>query len=111
LINVLLQINISNKAQKSGCEPEELKMLLMEDSTLEGLMVRGLMGIASLEDDPERVRDQFRLLRRLKEKHQSFNSTSICLDELSMGMSHDMEVAIEEGATMVRVGSALFGER
>ncbi len=111
VINVLIQINISKESQKSGCEPDELKRLLLEAKMLDGLSVCGLMGIASLEQDPEKVREQFRLLRALKEEHQPFTTTNISLHELSMGMSHDMEVAIEEGATMVRVGSALFGER
>lgn len=111
VIKVLLQVNISHEAQKSGCDPHELENLLLEAQKLEGLIVCGLMGMASFEEDPERVRDQFKLLNSLKKKYQSYNSEHISLDELSMGMSHDMEVAIEEGATMVRVGSALFGDR
>ncbi|HAC16599.1 MAG TPA: YggS family pyridoxal phosphate-dependent enzyme, partial [Bacteroidetes bacterium] len=73
--------------------------------------VRGLMGMGSLEGDLEVVRPQFRLLRELRDEYQSLNEGSLQLEELSMGMSHDLEVAIEEGATMVRVGTAIFGDR
>lgn len=111
LIKVLIQINISNEEQKSGCEPQELEQLLLEAKTLDGLEVCGLMGMASFEDDPEQVRAQFRLLRSLKEHYQGLHADPEGLQELSMGMSHDLEVAVEEGATMVRIGSALFGSR
>lgn len=108
-INVLIQVNISDEDQKSGCDPSELKQLLLEARSLTNVRVSGLMGMASLVDDPEEVRPQFALLRKLKDEYREFNEGSLQLDHLSMGMSHDLEVAIEEGATIVRVGSAIFG--
>jgi len=111
LINTLIQVNISDESQKSGCEPEELKDLLLASRGFKHLKVRGLMGMASLEADLEVVRPQFRLLRELRDAHSSINDGAVELKELSMGMSHDMEVAIEEGSTMIRVGTAIFGSR
>lgn len=110
-INTLIQINISDEDQKSGCQPEDLKELLEYAQGLEHTKVRGLMGIATLVDDPEEVRSEFRMLRELRDEHQTYNCENIQLEHLSMGMTNDMEVAIEEGATMVRVGRAIFGER
>lgn len=110
-IKTLIQVNISDESQKSGCEPSELRELLAYAAELKWVEIRGLMGIASLEANPETVRPQFRLLRELRDQHRSSESANIRLDELSMGMTHDFEVAIEEGATMVRVGSAIFGKR
>lgn len=110
-INTLIQINISDEDQKSGCQPEDLKELLEYAQGLEHTRVRGLMGIATLADDPEDVRSEFRMLRELRDEHQQYNCENIQLEHLSMGMTNDMEVAIEEGATMVRVGRAIFGER
>jgi len=73
--------------------------------------LRGLMGMASFVDDSEIVRPQFRLLRNLRDEYRSMNDGSLQLEHLSMGMTNDLEVAIEEGATMVRIGTAIFGER
>lgn len=111
IINVLIQVNISDEEQKSGCEPEELETILTHASTLPGLIVQGLMGMASLVDDPETVRPQFAMLRSLRDKHRHLESGNVSMRELSMGMSHDLEAAIKEGATMVRVGTAIFGAR
>lgn len=111
VINTLIQVNISDESQKSGCEPDELKELLMSARGFQHLKVCGLMGMASLEADLEVVRPQFRLLRELRDEYASINDGAVELKELSMGMSHDMEVAIEEGATMIRVGTAIFGNR
>lgn len=110
-IRVLFQVNISGENQKSGCSPDELPGLLKHAMQFSKLSVHGLMGIASLVDDPEQVRSEFSLLRELLEHHQTFNGPNIALNELSMGMSADLEVAIQEGATMVRVGSDIFGSR
>lgn len=110
-INVLIQVNISDEEQKSGCEPDELIALLKHASTLPGLVVHGLMGMASLVDDPETVRPQFALLRSLRDSHKHLETSNVFMRELSMGMSHDMDAAIKEGATMVRVGTAIFGAR
>lgn len=111
VINTLIQVNISGEDQKSGCEPEDLKSILEYAQGKDHVHVRGLMGIASLVEDPEEVRSEFRLLQELLEEHQSYNSDNIRLEHLSMGMTNDLEVAIEEGSTMVRVGRAIFGER
>lgn len=111
VINTLIQVNISDESQKSGCEPDELKELLLASRGFQQLKVCGLMGMASLEADLEVVRPQFRLLRELRDEYASLNDGALQLKELSMGMSHDMEVAIEEGATMIRVGTAIFGSR
>lgn len=111
VIKTLIQVNISDESQKSGCEPNELRDLLLESRGFQHLNVCGLMGMASLEADLEVVRPQFRLLRELRDEYASMNDGAVVLRELSMGMSHDMEVAIEEGATMIRVGTAIFGSR
>lgn len=111
IINVLIQVNISDEEQKSGCEPDELESILVHASTLPGLKVHGLMGMASLVDDPETVRPQFAHLRLLRDKHKHLESGNVYMRELSMGMSHDLDAAIKEGATMVRVGTAIFGAR
>lgn len=112
-IKTLIQVNISNEPQKGGIKPEELPELLdyaQENAT--HFTVNGLMGIASFEDNMDLIRSQFALLRKLRDTYaDSFKSDKIDLKELSMGMSHDMKAAIEEGATMVRVGSAIFGNR
>ena len=107
-----IQVNISGEDQKSGCEPEEISKILDYAKNLSHVKVRGFMGIATFVDNPELVRPEFKLLKKLLTEHQQFNNGSnIQLDQLSMGMSADMEVAIEEGATMVRVGSDIFGSR
>lgn len=111
VINALIQVNISNEDQKSGCEPEELASILKFAGNLKWVTIKGLMGIASLEKDLEYVRPQFRLLRELRDEYLSLETETIQLEHLSMGMSHDFEVAIEEGATMVRIGTAVFGKR
>lgn len=111
IINTLIQVNISGEDQKSGCDPGDLPGILEYAAGLRHVRVRGLMGIASLVDDPETVRPEFRLLRELREKNGGREADNISLEHLSMGMTNDMEVAIEEGATMLRVGRAIFGER
>ncbi|MCH8495360.1 MAG: YggS family pyridoxal phosphate-dependent enzyme [Balneolales bacterium] len=110
-INVLIQINISEEDQKSGCEPDALKSILDEAQFYKNVVVRGLMGIASFEENLELVRPQFRLLRELRDLHAPKYDGAVQLEHLSMGMTHDLEVAIQEGATLVRIGSAIFGER
>lgn len=112
-INVLIQANISGEPQKGGCEPKDLGSVLEYASSLNHVRVRGLMGMASYvaPEDAEEVRPQFRLLRKLREEHTSYEGGNIELKELSMGMTNDLEVAIEEGSTMIRVGRAIFGER
>lgn len=110
-IRVLVQVNISEEDQKSGCEPDEIAGLLSYASGLNHVGVHGLMGMASLTADRGMIRNQFQMLRRLRDGHRSHESKNIMLDELSMGMSGDFDIAIEEGATMIRIGSAIFGSR
>ena len=110
-INVLIQVNISGEEQKSGCDPGELIDILKYASGLHHVSVRGLMGMASLTANRDEIRKQFRLLRQVRDDHRAMESDNITLDELSMGMSGDYDIAIEEGATMIRLGSSLFGSR
>lgn len=105
VINVLIQVNISDEDQKSGCEPADLLGLIEASKDFSHVNVRGLMGIASLEAEPEAVRPQFRQLRELRDRYMSKDA------HLSMGMSQDLDVAIQEGSTMVRIGSSIFGQR
>ncbi len=110
-INVLIQVNISGEDQKSGCEASELEEILNHAKTLPQIQVKGLMGMATFSSEPEEVRPEFASLKSILEKHSFLNGDNVDLKELSMGMSGDFEVAIEEGATMIRVGSAIFGSR
>jgi PLP dependent protein len=110
-VNVLIQVNISEEDQKSGCDPADLEAFVLASRQLNHVKVRGLMGIASFDDNPELVRSQFRTLRLLRDAMANHNGGAVELTHLSMGMTHDLEIAIQEGATMVRVGSAIFGER
>ncbi len=113
VINTLIQINISGEDQKSGCNPDDLEEILQYVQGLEHVRVRGLMGMATFvdPDEAEKVRPEFKMLRELRDAHRHLESGNVQLDELSMGMTNDMEVAIAEGSTMVRVGRAIFGER
>lgn len=106
---VLLQVNVAGEATKFGYSPERFLEELPALAGLPRLEVQGLMTIAPYAEDPERVRPVFRRLRELKE--QAETRLGYSLPHLSMGMSGDFEVAIEEGATLVRVGTALFGAR
>jgi len=106
----LVQVNVSGEASKFGVAPDGLPLLLDAIAELPHLRIDGLMTLASPSPDPERVRSQFALLRTLAEQHRH-HAANIDLRQLSMGMSGDFEVAVEEGATMLRVGSALFGAR
>ncbi len=111
IIRVLIQVNISGEDQKSGCEPEQLAGILQYAAGLHHVTVHGLMGMASLTADRDQIREQFRMLRRMRDGHRKLETESIRLDELSMGMSGDYDIAIEEGATMIRLGTSLFGGR
>ncbi len=105
---LLLEINISGDATKHGFTPNEIELHLPAIATLPNLEIQGLMGMASLEGDLDQARQDFARLRKLRDRLKRIAPTQIKLDELSMGMSGDFEIAIEEGATIVRVGSALF---
>jgi pyridoxal phosphate enzyme (YggS family) len=113
VINTLVQINISGEDQKSGCQAEDLPEILEYAQDLDHVRVRGLMGMATFVDpeEVEQVRPEFQKLREIRDKHRQYENDNVQLDELSMGMTNDMEIAIQEGATMLRVGRAIFGER
>lgn len=107
-LSVCVQVNISAEAAKSGAAPGEALPLARAVAALPGIRLRGFMGIAEETGDVERVRSQFRMLREI---FAAGRAEGLALDTLSMGMSGDLEAAIAEGATMVRVGTALFGPR
>jgi pyridoxal phosphate enzyme (YggS family) len=105
---VLVQVNCSNESQKGGVAPDALPRLLDEFRGLEQIEVRGLMTMSALTDDTAEQRRAFRLLRELRDAAERSGHE---LPELSMGMSGDYPIAVEEGATMIRLGTVLFGER
>lgn len=107
-LEVCIQVNVSGEASKSGIDPAGLDELAREVSGLPGLSLRGLMTLPPPCDDFEAQRAPFRELRGLLE---TLNASGLALDTLSMGMTADMEAAIAEGATMVRIGTAIFGAR
>ena len=110
---VLIEINVGGEAAKSGVAPGslELEQILIGAPRWKNLAVRGLMTVPPFTDDPEQARPFFRQLRGIQDKIAARRLPSVSMDVLSMGMSHDFEVAIEEGATCVRVGTAIFGGR
>jgi len=108
---VLLEVNLGGEESKAGVGEAEIIQLAGQVSRLATLEVRGLMVIPPFLDDPEQVRPYFRRLRELAQMIDSRNIADLSMRELSMGMSHDFEVAIEEGATIIRVGTAIFGPR
>ncbi len=110
-IDVLIQVNIAKEKTKAGVEIDEVEDLAEAISTLENLRLKGLMTIPPYNENPEFSRPYYMTLRRIAERIKRRNIPGVSMQELSMGMSHDFEVAIEEGATIIRVGQAIFGER
>lgn len=110
-LDVFVQVNTSGEASKYGLQPEETAAFLRELPAFSGLRVRGLMTLALFSAEAVRVRECFVLLRTLRDQLRQDAPAGIGLDDLSMGMSGDYEIAIEEGATVVRVGQAIFGAR
>ena len=110
---VLIEINVGGEAAKSGVDPAsaELDEILEAAPRLIHLAISGLMTIPPFSDDPQQARPYFRRLRELRDQIAARRLSAVSTDVLSMGMSHDFEVAIEEGSTCVRVGTAIFGER
>jgi len=107
-VSVLLEINISGDSAKHGFMPAEMPQRVREAAAYSHVQIRGLMGMAGIMGGIERARRDFRALREVRDQLRGLNVAGLTLDELSMGMSDDFEVAVEEGATIVRVGSALF---
>jgi hypothetical protein len=112
-LSALIEINVGGETAKSGLsfDASELEKLLRSAPQLEHLEFRGLMTVPPYFEDPQQARPYFRKLRELRDRIASQNFPKISMDVLSMGMSHDFEIAIEEGSTCVRVGTAIFGAR
>ncbi len=112
-LGLLIEVNVGGEAAKSGVAPDspELEELLLAAPRFEALEFRGLMTVPPFTDDTERARLFFRQLRQLRNAIAARKLPAIRMDVLSMGMSHDFEIAIEEGSNCVRVGTAIFGER
>lgn len=110
-LNILIEVNVSGEASKSGIAPQQATGLARLISTLPGLSLQGLMTMPPYPDNPEDSRPYFVALRNLRDEIRKAAIPGISMDELSMGMTDDFEIAIEEGATIVRVGRAIFGER
>ncbi|MDD5154089.1 MAG: YggS family pyridoxal phosphate-dependent enzyme [Desulfovibrionales bacterium] len=111
IMPVLIEVNLSGEENKGGIVPDALLPFLEKVAVLPNLSVRGLMTMPPFFADPEKARPYFRRLKELGEEIQVRNIPNIRLEEVSMGMTGDFEVAIEEGATIVRIGTALFGPR
>lgn len=107
----LVQVNLSGEAAKSGFPPDDVKSFISEISPLLHLEITGLMTLPPFFGNPEMVRPYFKKLRELKDSINAEKTYRSNLSELSMGMTHDFEAAIEEGATLVRIGTGIFGER
>jgi PLP dependent protein len=112
-LSVLIEINVGGEEAKSGVAPDsrELDELLRSAPRFDALEFRGLMTVPPFADDPEQARPYFRALRDLRDSIAARKLPAVSMDLLSMGMSHDFEVAVEEASTCVRVGTAIFGER
>lgn len=112
-LDVLIEINIGGEEAKTGMAPEsaEFEQILSGAPQWKNLRIRGLMAVPPYTEDPEGERPYFRRLREVRDRLATRQLPSIGLDQLSIGMSHDFEVAIEEGSTCVRIGTAIFGER
>ena len=110
-VRILVQVNISGEETKSGINPQKVRTLIGEIASMRNLSLEGLMTMPPYFNDPENARPYFTALRELRATILKESTGDIILQELSMGMSGDFEVAIEEGSTMVRIGTAIFGER
>ena len=112
-LDVLIEINVGGEEAKSGLPPDspEIEAILMQAAQWTNLLIRGLMTVPPYIEDAEGTRPYFRKLRELRDGLAAREFQAVSLDVLSMGMSHDFEVAIEEGSTRVRIGTAIFGER
>lgn len=110
-MDILIQVNTSAENSKFGVAPDRATDLVQQMSGLHTLKIKGLMTIGLLSADREQARPCFRLLKQIQQQIKSFNIPNVSMNELSMGMSGDLEIAIEEGTTLIRIGTAVFGER
>ena len=108
---ILIQVNISMESTKAGVYEQDALSLIKDISHLENLSVKGLMTMPPFFNEPEKVRPYFSALRKLRDQIKKESIPNIAMDELSMGMTGDFEAAIDEGASLVRIGTAIFGER
>ncbi len=111
IMPILIEVNTSGEPSKYGCDPEEALDLIGKISELKYLQIKGLMTIGLFSDDQEAVRPCFKKLRELSEKIKKAQISGVEMSVLSMGMTSDFELAIEEGSNMVRIGTAIFGPR
>jgi pyridoxal phosphate enzyme (YggS family) len=109
--DILIQVNISQETTKSGTRAEQTLEVVQKISRLGNVAIRGLMTMPPFFNAPERVRPYFKALRELRDLIKEKNIPNVFMDELSMGMTGDFEAAIQEGATLVRIGTAIFGAR
>jgi PLP dependent protein len=110
-LNVLIEVNVSGEKSKSGIPADDAPALIKQIAGLENLAMRGLMTMAPYSNNPENARPYFSALRNLRDNISRQQISGISMEELSMGMTDDFEVAIEEGATIIRIGRAIFGKR
>ncbi len=108
---ILIEVNVSGEESKFGLRPDEVLDFVKSASEYENVKIEGLMTVAPFDADENELRDVFKGLRKLADTVRECNIKNVSMDELSMGMTNDFELAIEEGATMVRVGTGIFGER
>ena len=107
---ILVQVNLAHEVTKFGVTPNELEPTMRQLSLMDGIQVQGLMTITPFDPNPEKIRPYYAKLRELRDRLTALKIENIRIEELSMGMTNDFVVAIEEGATMVRLGKAIFGE-
>lgn len=110
-IDAYIQVNTSYEDSKFGVAPVDALELIKSVSQLETINIKGLMTIGLFSSEPEKVRKCFQLLKKIQGEAKALNLPDVSLEDLSMGMSGDLEIAIQEGATIIRVGTAIFGER
>jgi len=109
ITDILIEVNVSGEKTKYGIKPEEIEYFLKEINEFSGIRIRGLMTIAPIVISKEEVRPYFSKLRELSEKINSISIKNVRMDYLSMGMTDDFEIALEEGANMIRIGRGIFG--
>ncbi|MBT8359204.1 MAG: YggS family pyridoxal phosphate-dependent enzyme, partial [Deltaproteobacteria bacterium] len=109
--HILIQVNVAGESSKSGISTQDTMNLIKKISALKNLAIKGLMTMPPFFNEPEKVRPFFKDLRNLRDTIRSERIDNVDMEELSMGMTGDFEAAIEEGATLVRIGTAIFGER